>query len=56
MTKINDTSAICVRSISKGVYEITAVYNNSFKHRTYIGYTKVQATKKFTKALEKGEL
>lgn len=56
MTKINQDCTITVREISSRILEVSAIYNNKFIRRVYLGCDKKQATKKFTEAIKKGEL
>lgn len=56
MTKINQDCTITVREISSRVMEVSAIYNNKFIRRVYLGCDKKQATKKFKDALSKGEI
>lgn len=56
MAKINEGCTLNVKEHSPRVIEISAVYNNRFIRRVYIGRNKAQATKKFKDALSKGEI
>lgn len=55
MTKINQDCELTIREVGKLVVEISAIHNNQFKRRVYIGHTKETAIKKFKDELKKGE-
>lgn len=56
MTKINQDCDLTIREHGSKVTEVSAIYNNKFVRRIYLGCDKKQATKKFTDALKKGEI
>lgn len=56
MTKINQDCDLTIREHSTRVTEVSAIYNNKFVRRLYLGCDKKQATKRFTDALKKGEI
>lgn len=48
MTKINQDCDLTIREHSTRVTEVSAIYNNKFVRRLYLGCDKKQATKRFT--------
>ena len=47
---------LSVEQTAKTSYIIRGIVDGKFLERQYIGYTKDQATEKFTEAIKKGEL
>lgn len=56
MAKINADCDLTITSYGKTVTEVSAVYNNHFVKRLYVGMNSKQATKKFKEDLKKGKL
>lgn len=56
MTKINQDCTLTVKEHGKRVVEISAIYNNKFIRRLYIGDTKEKAIEKFKAYLKSANL
>ena len=56
MAKINDSCDINATALGKHVIEVSAIYNNKFIRRLYIGHTLEKAKKIFMDKLTKGEI